>query len=110
MVSNYEKYRGKCKEMCEQAVKDDPTLTMKRGWYLCPWWGKQAHWWCVREDGTIHDPTALQFPSGGLGEYVEYDGTVECEYCGEVVEEEKAYTYGRHGYCSYTCACRDVGL
>jgi hypothetical protein len=72
--SDYIKYRGKCKEMAEQAVRDDPSLRIARGWYVDPFWGKEQHWWTVRQDGSIYDPSKLQFPSKGNGEYEEFDG------------------------------------
>ena len=103
--SNYMKYRGKCREMSEAAVAEDPSLTLVRGWYYCPVWDKeeQQHWWTKRPDGTIHDPTRLQFPSAGVGIYREYDGMLECECCHATVEEEKAYIDGHHVFCSYRC-------
>lgn len=107
-LSDYEKYRGKCREMSEAACEADPTLRLVRGHYYDPLWGKEPHWWCVRPDGTIHDPTKLQFPSKGAGEYVEFDGMCHCEYCGNSVHEEKAVFNGHHPYCSDRCAIRDV--
>lgn len=102
-MSDYTKYRGRCKEMSEAAVADDPTLRLVRGWYHCPIWGKQPHWWAERPDGTVVDPSARQFPSKGIGEYEEYDGTIECEQCGRVVAEADAYFDGHHAFCSYSC-------
>lgn len=109
--SDYLTYRGRCKELAEAAIAADPSLMLVRGFYLCPLWGKQAHWWCVKPDGTIVDPSVKQFPTGGVGaEYIEFDGTIECEYCGKGVPEEKAYAYCQHRYCSYTCYGHDVGF
>jgi len=108
MESDYTKYRGKCKEFIAQAIKEDPTLKAVRGYYYCPIWGEQQHWWCVRPDGTIYDPTAKQFPSKGTGEYVEFDGNITCEYCGNQTTEKTAHFNGHHAYCSYNCAYRDV--
>lgn len=65
--SDYIQFRGKCKEMSQELVKADPSLTLVRGHYHCPIWGKQAHWWVNDEDGNIIDPTARQFPSKGNG-------------------------------------------
>lgn len=110
-VENYKKYRGKCKEFCEELIKTDSTLQLVRGYYYCPYWGKQAHWWCVKPDGTIVDPTVKQFPSNGIGAYYEpFDGTIECAQCGKVVKEEEAHINGNYGCCSYQCAMRLVGL
>lgn len=106
--SDYQKYRGKCKEMSEAAVAEDPTLRLVRGHYYCPIWGEQPHWWTVRPDGTVVDPTAAQFPSKGTGEYVEFDGNITCELCQKVVREEDAYIVEHHAYCSSVCYGRDV--
>ena len=73
---NYTKFRGKCKQMAEEAIKADPTLTLVRGHYYDAEWGMQQHWWTVRKDGAVYDPTALQFPSAGHGEYIPFDGMV----------------------------------
>lgn len=109
--SNYAKYRGKCKEMSEAACAADPTLTLVRGHYHCPVWGEQPHWWTVRSDGTVYDPTAPQFPSGGLGEYVPFDGIVPCAECGKEMREEDVRTAeGNYAFCSTACALRFVGL
>lgn len=37
--SDYAKYRGKCKEMSEEAVAQDPSLRLVRGYYHCPFSG-----------------------------------------------------------------------
>lgn len=99
--------RGKCEPYAREAVAADPTLRLVRGWYLDPVWGRQAHWWTVRADGTIHDPTAAQFPMGGVAEwYEEYQGVFPCAHCGTVVPEADSYC----GCCSYTCYERMVGV
>ena len=102
--------RGKCKEMSEELVAKDPSLRLVRGYYHCPMWGKQKHWWTQREDGTIIDPTVNQFPSPGMGEYEEFDGMLACENCGKPVREEEAVPCGNYGCCSTRCAMRLVGL
>lgn len=58
--------RGRCRELAEAAAFTDPNLTVVRGHYDCPFWGMQPHWWTVRPDGSIYDPTAAQFPSSGV--------------------------------------------
>lgn len=108
--SDYELYRGKCREMSELEVAKDPTLRLARGYYFCPIWGKQPHWWTVRPDGTIHDPSAKQFPSKGIGEYVESDGTVECAECGKRLAEADADIDGNYAFCSSRCHGRFVGV
>ena len=102
--------RGRCKEMSDAAAAADPSLRVVRGHYFCPHFGKQAHWGCVRPDGEIVDPSAAQFPSNGGGEYVEFDGQVECENCGKKVAEDIAIPCGSYPTCSNTCAMRLVGL
>lgn len=109
--SNYLKYRGKCRWFAEAACQSDPTLTLVRGYYHCPLWGKQPHWWCTRPDGTIVDPSVKQFPTQGVGaEYEEFDGTIECEHCHKEVKESEAYFYGHHAYCDYACFGHDIGF
>lgn len=109
-VSDYQKYRGKCKSMSEAAVKEDPTLQLVRGHYYDPLWGEQEHWWTVKSDGTIYDPTKDQFPSKGSGIYVEFNGICPCAECGKEVAEEDAYMAGNYPCCSERCAFRLVGL
>lgn len=108
--SKYSKYRGKCKEYCEAARKDDPTLILVRGHYHCPLWGEQPHWWLKREDGTIVDPTVEQFPAPGAGEYVEFDGMVNCSECGREMREEDATFDSNYCFCCGNCHMRFVGM
>ncbi len=61
--------RAKCSEATQAMVAAFPELKRVAGAYHCPLWGSRAHWWCVDSKGNIVDPTAKQFPSGGLGEY-----------------------------------------
>ena len=101
--SDYIKYRGKCKEFCEEETRKDPSLLLVRGWYWCPFWGQQQHWWCKKPDGTVFDPTKNQFPSKGIGEYIEYNGVITCEECGKTMPEHEAYFVEHHVFCSYIC-------
>ena len=111
MESDYARFRGKCKEMSEAAIVADSSLRLVRGHYICPVWGEQQHWWTVRADGSIVDPTAAQFPSKGTGVYVEFDGMVPCAECGkELREAELEYADGRYAYCSGECYGRFVGV
>lgn len=110
-MNNYLEYRGKCKEMAEAEIAKDPSLTLVRGWYYCPIWNrKEQHWWCKKPDGTIADPSRLQFPSGGLGEYEEFKGVVTCAQCGKEIPEEKARFDSNYAFCSSLCNMRFVGL
>src|SRR5580692_6880620 len=110
-MSDYLDFRGKCKELAEDAIKADSSLRLVRGYYHCPLWGKQAHWWAVRHDGAIVDPSVKQFPTKGAGaKYEEFDGNIECEYCQKTVPENEAYMHAQHAYCSYECFGHDVGF
>lgn len=109
--TDYLKYRGKCKELSEAECAKDETLRLVRGYYHCPMWGKQCHWWCVKPDGTIVDPSVNQFPTrGAAADYEEYDGTIECEQCGKRVTEDDASVDGHHVFCSSECYARCVGF
>lgn len=80
--------RGRCKEMASAAVVADPTLTLVRGWYDDLQWGPQEYWWAKRDDGTIVDPTAAQFPVPGITScYREFEGLYPCAQCGAEVPE-----------------------
>lgn len=109
-MSDYLKYRGKCKEMVDAAVAAEPSLRAVRGHYHCPIWGPQEHWWTEDSKGHIIDPSAKQFPSKGIGKYVEFDGFIPCAECGKVVSEEDARINGRYAFCSTQCNMRFVGL
>lgn len=107
--TDYIKFRGKCRELSERYVDLHPDHQIVKGWYHCPIWGKQPHWWTQNIfTGKIHDPSVKQFPSKGLGEYEEYMGILECEYCGKKVSEDEAYFVDQHIYCCYEHYGRDV--
>ena len=110
-ADDYKKYRGKCKEFAEQAIKDDPSLTLVRGFYWCPITNrKEMHWWTKHQDGTIYDPTVAQFLSGGIGEYEEFDGFYECYHCNQKVHESKARHFGTRVFCGENCIRDCFGL
>lgn len=109
--TDYTKYRGKCKEMSEEACFHDPTLTLVRGFYYCPIWNsEQPHWWTERTDGSIFDPTAKQFPSAGKGIYTPFNGLVHCSNCGKELKEEDASFDSNYVFCSYKCHGIFVGV
>jgi hypothetical protein len=108
--SDYLKYRGKCKEFCEALIEKDSSLKLVRGHYDCPIFGLQPHWWCLDTDGKVVDPTKNQFPSRGIGEYIEFDGNVECSQCGKQMKEEQAQYESNYVYCSTKCHMIFVGL
>jgi hypothetical protein len=109
LMADYREFRGKCRELCEAAVKADPSLTIVRGHYFDWQWGEQPHWWTVRKDGSIYDPTARQFPSNGSGAYVPFSGVVECAECGKQMQESEAEFGSNYAFCSYVCHGRFVG-
>lgn len=101
--------RGTCKTAAEQLAKEDPSLTVVRGWYIDVHWGRQEHWWCVRADGGIVDPTVEQFPTGhvpGLRQYEPYEGIHPCPGCGTAVREDRNYS----GFCCGACYGSTVGF
>jgi hypothetical protein len=109
--SDYLEFRGKCKELSEAAVLADPTLKLVRGHYFCPIWNtEEPHWWCVKPDGTVVDPSRLQFPSKGCGIYSPFDGHVECAQCGKDMVEEEARFESNYAFCSTRCLMRFVGV
>jgi len=101
--------RGKCKKYAEAAVAADPALTLVRGWYVDPIWGREEHWWTTRPDGTIYDPTSAQFPMGGVTEWYEpFTGTYPCMGCG--VDVDADWIVQHNGCCSDRCYGRMVGV
>jgi hypothetical protein len=100
---------GQCEKYARLAVRRDPTLRLVRGFYYCPGTDRTyTHWWTVRSDGTIYDPTKEQFVSNGCGTYEEFDGYIFCECCGKRVHESEMYNAGSHVYCSYDCFGKSV--
>lgn len=106
-MTDYLKYRGKCKELCEELVAQNSVLTLVRGYYLDAFWGEQPHWWCKDENNNIIDPSKKQFPDQN-GDYVEFDGFHECSQCGNPVEESEATFAGNYVFCSGECYMRCV--
>jgi hypothetical protein len=110
-MTDYMRFRGRCRELSEAACVTDSSLTLVRGHYFCPIWNvEEQHWWTKREDGTIFDPSAAQFPSKGHGIYTEFDGMIECAECGKKVAEKDASIDGRYAFCSYRCNGKFVGI
>lgn len=110
--TNYEVFRGKCKEACEALQQVMPELRLVRGYYTDHIWDKrEPHWWLETPGGDIVDPTKWQFPAGGIAEfYEEFDGMLNCEECGKEVGEETAVIHGNYACCSNICCMRMVGL
>lgn len=111
IAADYHEFRGRCKELCEAAIAADPTLRIAKGFYWEPiWCREEQHWWCVRSDGSIYDPSARQFPSNGESTYREFDGWCDCEHCGRPVHETKACIDGHHVFCTNLCYAWHVGV
>lgn len=111
MTEDYTKFRGKCKEMSEALVKEDPELRLVRGYYWDALWGKQGHWWCEDKAGNIIDPTKDQFPTKGEGAYTEFNGMVECAECSKEMKEEDCPSFhGNYAFCSVRCEGRFIGV
>ncbi len=112
-ISNYLKYRGKCQEMSKALAKEKGYKVVK-GWYYDPLWNREEpHWWCVDDEGIIHDPTKLQFPSGGIPDfYREFKGIFTCPECGKDFPEKQVVIMGNGNYtcCSDQCAMSLIGL
>ena len=110
-ISNYLKYRGKCKILAEQLSKEKG-YELVRGYYNEPIWNtKEQHWWCVDDKGIIHDPSRKQFPSGGIAEFYErFNGYIDCKECGKSIHEDERIMIGRYAVCSDKCAGLLVGL
>lgn len=92
---------GRCKEWAERMKEEHPELRVVRGHYICPIWGKRGHWWCESPAGGVVDPTATQFPSRGIGEYVEFKDsdpvpTGLCPECGEEVFDGETFCSREH--------------
>lgn len=92
---------GKCEEYTQKMNDVFPELERVRGHYFCPIWGKREHWWLISSRGKIVDPTKNQFPSKGIGEYVQLDESMpeptgKCPNCGE-------YVYENNYFCCDNC-------
>jgi hypothetical protein len=80
--------RGQCAAVTEAMAAAFPELRRVRGFYECPIEGRRPHWWMATRAGLIIDPTACQFPSNGIGLYVEHVGpepTGQCLNCGSLL-------------------------
>jgi len=108
-MDNYSKYRGKCKQLCDQLIKTQPNLILVRGYYHDAFWDKQPHWWCKDEFGNIVDPSKKQFPDQN-GEYEEFDGWFNCSNCSKQVHEndEGIIFDSNYVFCDGTCYMKFV--
>lgn len=98
---------GRCVETCAAMQEAFPLeLREARGFYHDPVWGRRTHAWLVAADGSIVDPTAKQFPCGGIADLYEEVQQEEmedriptgvCQHCGCDV-------YRGDLHCSPACA------
>lgn len=109
MKTNYQIFRGKCKEACEALLIALPELELVRGHVIQIDGQKDPHWWLRSHQGTIVDPTVAQFTCGVM-EYVEFDGYVNCAECGKRLHEKETLFHGNYPVCSDACALALVGL
>lgn len=116
IAEGYRLYRGRCYEMSKALCDADPSLRLVRGHITVPMWPTdplQPHWWCVRQNGSILDPSWEQFPfqqAPPASAYEEFDGTVYCDQCGKEGREENYKPYSNYIFCSNECGMRFVGL
>jgi hypothetical protein len=95
-----------CATATERMVVDFPELTRVRGHYYDTLWGRREHWWCATSTGAVVDPTAAQFPDGGIGVYEPLpDDAPEpigrCYNCGEYCW--KGQPGASSSFCSAEC-------
>jgi len=98
---NVQDTQGACREVTEYMQKEFPHLRRVRGHYYCSTWGEREHWWLEDGQGNVIDPTRNQFPSRGLGQYVEWrddspEPTGQCINCG-------SYCYDGETVCCNNC-------
>ena len=91
---------GTCCHATKLMQEEFPELERVRGHYYDTIWGEREHWWLIAPKGKIIDPTAQQFPSKGMGVYVQWEGgpepTGKCPNCGQ-------YVYNGDQICSKKC-------
>jgi hypothetical protein len=90
IVVNVNDPHNTCRQWAHAMVEWFPELAIARGWYVEPLLGRVEHWWCLTPSGTVIDPTAAQFPTGGEYEPVTDESQVPtgaCLNCGDSVYE-----------------------
>lgn len=104
-------YAGKCHLYVWEWIKYNPELKPQSGFYECPIWGVRQHWWAINEIGMVFDPTSMQFPSNGMGEYIPlHKADIPCCECGDVVPPFKiGFWHHNHMVCSDECYGSLVG-
>jgi len=88
-----------CAKYTLEMLEAFPELKRVRGYYHDFFQGRRPHWWLVKPDGYVIDPTVEQFCLGG--EYELYDESLgepkgKCINCGEL-------SYYHMNVCSKKC-------
>lgn len=73
--TNYTKFRGKCEDMSEALCEKDKSLTLVRGYYHCPLWGKQS------QMGDVNTKVVCETEEESLTckNMKEYGDSMDCE-------------------------------
>ena len=82
---------GQCKKGCEQLKATFPELKITNG-FVAIFGDYVTHWWCVTQDGTIIDPTAVQF-----GVVLYYD-EIDDDHPERLYEKKKCMNCGEYYY------------
>lgn len=99
--------RAQCLQFSERLQKKFPHLKLEKGWYVTTDGEDDyptEHWWTVDVDGTIVDPSKIQFHDQN-GRYSPYDDHEfkamigRCPNCGNDIYEGE----GSGGLCSDEC-------
>jgi len=101
---NTEMAKNQCDKATTAMMKEFPELTRVRGHVIDGFAHKHEHWWLATQDGSIVDPTAIQF-SGILG-YQPLDESQpqpigKCRECGDYVYPNPE---GMTEFCSNKCS------
>jgi len=110
-VKEYKDAYGQCHKVTSAMKEVFPELTVVKGHYFCAW-GDRDHCWLTAPDGTIVDPTVIQFP--GLGEYKPWNPGDEvrvgrCMNCGDDIWRAVQSLTGDPGGSTIVCSkeCED---
>lgn len=111
-ANHFAHYAGKCHLYVWEWIKENPALLPQSGFYDCLFWGYRQHWWAIDEDGEVFDPTDLQFPSSGAGEYIPlHEAQIPCPECGDIIPPFRiGMFHHNHMVCSEDCYSRMIGF
>ena len=102
---------GACREVTEKMLEAFPHLKRVKGLYHCVFIGERTHWWLVDTDGSVVDPTRMQFPSKGACTYeelseeeIKYRVPIgKCMECGSMIFQPRDGSYQDSTICSEEC-------